>query len=153
MSPSSINLIEAISEDEAEKIQELAKYVYMGHKGANHAVMMQEGQLSYNDLPLTYFEFAEVYDLVNGKITNDPGLYLSVMCEPRYMEDAAAKVYAAIAEISCGRLDLITHGIRPAVASGLLSYIDNSGKKAHGALILARAKFRMKHGTASLSSV
>ena len=117
----------------------------LSHKGVNHATIMQETSLTHNDLPLKFFELSEIYE------SNDIGVYLSIMCEPQFMDDCGGNIYAALVELSCGKLEMFSHGIRLAVASGLLSYIDSNGKKMHGALILARAKFRTKkYGNAAL---
>ncbi len=123
--------------DEVEKYNDCKDYVYLGHKGINHIVIIQEGQKSYNDLPLRLYEIAEIYSA--DVLTNDPGLYFSVMCEPDKLDEEAANVYAMIHK--SGRL--IKYGIKVGTTQDL-QYVSADNKKTDAGLILARAKYDLQ---------
>jgi len=126
--------------DEQEKYDECRQYVYLGHKGLNHTIMMQEGQSSYRDLPKRYYEFAEIYGVTNNQIVNEAGLYMSVMCELSNINDEAASLFAFIAQhVGNDRMRVGKYGIKLGTATDL-QYIDSTNAKAEAGLVLARIR-------------
>lgn len=129
--------------DEKNKYDECREYVYLGHKGLNHIVIMQEGQCSYIDLPKRYYEFAEIYS-DKGGVVNEAGVYMTVMCEPEKIDDEAARLYAFIMlHLGNERMKLHKHGIKTGVAPlRTLQFVTASNTKKDAGLILARAMMR-----------
>jgi hypothetical protein len=136
---------EGASEDVKHIYKECRNLLPMGHKGLNHAIMFQEGRLSFRELPVSYFEIAQIYTASKDGPINELGLYLSMFCHPDVMDMGCASIYSAIAE--CGithkKIRLVTHKIRSGVApEGDLRYVTATNDLANGGLILARARFQ-----------
>lgn len=125
-------------EEDPERDKDCGKNIYLGHKGLNHAMMVSEGQTSYNDFPIRLFEFAEIY--TSPPITNDLGLYLSVVCEPGDMDQHCAELYAFIVKSGTHHIRLAVHGIKRGPHS-MVQYTAKDGQKHNAGLILARAKY------------
>jgi hypothetical protein len=104
--------------------------------------MMQEDQTSYKDLPKRYYEFAELYSVQGGKVVNEAGLYMTIMCEPDKINDEAASLYAFIVQhVGNKQMRQGKHGIKVGVApAGELQYVSSSNAKADAGLILTRVR-------------